>query len=434
MTERPAESSLETPSNAPAGRVARLRRALAPSFWPLTDQGMVSAANFFTNILIARGLGLYEFGLFTLAWSLVLFAAALQYTLISAPMFTMAPQHEPASQAGYFGAVVAQELAFLALALLLFLVGARVGSLFFEHWDLSGYALALAAAAVAYLAQDFIRRCLFARARQRMALLSDAISYLGQIVLLLVAFQYGVRLEGVLWISAATSALAAVVGLAFIGPLEWRAGHWRESMTQHWRFSRWLLGSQLVQWVSNYTFLLVTATLLGAAAVGGLRAAWLVLAVNNILFLGQENFLPVRAAEVLQRHGRKALQSLMWHWTLLGLGATLAISAVAVAAPQFWIRLFFGDAMLPYADLVYGYAVSFPLTFVLIMAYVILRTGDATHQVFRAASAMAVLGLFVAYPLIAVLGIWGAIVGTILCQMIGLIIMGSGIRQNLAPK
>ncbi len=265
-----------------------------------------------------------------------------------------------------------------------------------------------------------------------MALLSDAISYLGQIALLLVAFRHGVRLEGVLWISAATSALAAVVGLAFIGPLAWRAGQWRESMTQHWRFSRWLLGSQLVQWVSNYTFLLVTGTLLGAAAVGGMRAAWLMLAINNVLFLGQENFLPIRAAEVLHRHGRKALKSLMLHWTLLGLAVTLAISLVAVAAPQFWMTLFFGDVMLPYADLVYGYAVSFPVAFLILMAGIGLRTLHETRAIFAAGAVIAVTGLAIAYPAVGVFRLWGAVIGTTACQFLGLVTMVWQIRRTFA--
>ena len=36
--------------------------------WALADQGVVSGINFLTGIMLARFLGLEEFGRFTLAW------------------------------------------------------------------------------------------------------------------------------------------------------------------------------------------------------------------------------------------------------------------------------------------------------------------------------------------------------------------------------
>ncbi|THD44612.1 MAG: hypothetical protein E7774_10075 [Bradyrhizobium sp.] len=437
MTEPAAQPKPAKPSDAPnclrdagtrhgVGPTAGLRHLIAPSIWPLADQAMVSAANFLITALIARGLGVYEFGLFTLAWAVVLFAGAVQYTLVSAPMFTMAPRHDRAAQAGYFGALAMQGVAFAALASVVILAGARAGALVFKDWPLSPYAFALAAAAVAYLAQEFVRRCLFARGRQRVALVSDTICYLGQIALLLVAFRYGVQLEGVLWICTLTFALAAAAGLAAIGSVEFRARQFCEALRQHWSFSLWLLASMLAQWVWSYTLLLASGAMLGVAAVGGMRAAWLVLAINNVLLLGQQNFLPTRAAEVLHRDGRPAFKSLMQRWTLLGLGITLAISLIAVAAPAFWIKLFCGEAMLPYANLVYGYAISFPLAYASAMAGVFLRTDDATQRIFKASMVMTALGVASAYPLIATLGIWGAVTGTILCQIAGLAVMTSG--------
>ncbi len=46
--------------------------------WALADQTMVSGVNFMTGILIARYLGVTEFGRFTLVWMAVLFVNSLQ--------------------------------------------------------------------------------------------------------------------------------------------------------------------------------------------------------------------------------------------------------------------------------------------------------------------------------------------------------------------
>jgi hypothetical protein len=43
----------------------------------LGDQALVSGANFATNVILARELGMRDFGVFSLTWMAVLFAASL---------------------------------------------------------------------------------------------------------------------------------------------------------------------------------------------------------------------------------------------------------------------------------------------------------------------------------------------------------------------
>ncbi len=60
--------------------------------WAILDQGMVSAVNFLTGILLARHLGVEEFGRFTLVWMLVLFMSSFQLALIVSPMLSIGPK------------------------------------------------------------------------------------------------------------------------------------------------------------------------------------------------------------------------------------------------------------------------------------------------------------------------------------------------------
>ncbi len=50
--------------------------------WVLADQTMVSGVNFGTGLILARFLGLEEFGSFTLLWMLVLFINSIQFSMI----------------------------------------------------------------------------------------------------------------------------------------------------------------------------------------------------------------------------------------------------------------------------------------------------------------------------------------------------------------
>ena len=63
--------------------------------WALIDQAVVSGGNFITTLFIARGLGIDEFGRFTLAWMVVLFTASLHAASIAAPMMAIGPKQEP---------------------------------------------------------------------------------------------------------------------------------------------------------------------------------------------------------------------------------------------------------------------------------------------------------------------------------------------------
>jgi hypothetical protein len=48
-------------------RTVLLRQFPGREIWALTDQSVVSATNFLTNVMLARFMGLREFGVFALA-------------------------------------------------------------------------------------------------------------------------------------------------------------------------------------------------------------------------------------------------------------------------------------------------------------------------------------------------------------------------------
>src|ERR1017187_6438615 len=87
-----------------------VRRLLGREIWALTDQAVVSATNFLTGVMLARFMGLREFGVFTLAWMSVAFANSIQNSLIVAPMMSVGPKQEEGDRPFYFGAVVERQI------------------------------------------------------------------------------------------------------------------------------------------------------------------------------------------------------------------------------------------------------------------------------------------------------------------------------------
>ena len=153
--------------------------------WAIVDQTMVSAANFLMGIMLARFLGIEEFGRFTLVWLVAEFLHSIQHSLIVSPLMSIGPKQSDDNVAGYLGAVLAQQISFAAITFTMVIFGGQIANHFFPAWDIGGITTALAFAVLTYQIQNFIRRYLFVRARAHLAFVCDAIRYPGQLVVLL---------------------------------------------------------------------------------------------------------------------------------------------------------------------------------------------------------------------------------------------------------
>ena len=84
----------------------------------LADQGVASAANFLTGVIIARACSKEELGLYMLGFSLILFVTDLQTSLISTPYMVYAPRLKDDAHALYTGSTLIHQLALCFLIML----------------------------------------------------------------------------------------------------------------------------------------------------------------------------------------------------------------------------------------------------------------------------------------------------------------------------
>ncbi len=112
-----------------------------------------------------------------------------------------------------------------------------------------------------------------------------------------------------LWVLAASFAVATAVGAPGLRGLDWRAQHWLTAAKRNWRVARWLVASVVVQWGAGNIFMIAAAGLIGMAAVGGFRAAQNIVGVINILTLGLENAVPPQASRHFYADGHRALSA-----------------------------------------------------------------------------------------------------------------------------
>jgi O-antigen/teichoic acid export membrane protein len=402
--------------------------------WALADQAMVSGVNFLTGILLARYLGIGEFGRFTLVWMSVLFVNSINHAMINSPMMSIGPKQSEAEAPTYYGAVIVQQVIFSCVVSFLLFCGAQLSGMVFPEWRMEGLALPLATAALALQFQDFLRRYFFTWGRAAEAFANDAIRYLGQIAVLIwlfLAFQDSVDTAKVIWVIAITAASATVCGAFFIARIEVNAEILRATTSRHWHFSKWLTGSALMQWATGNFFIITAGALLGASAVGALRAAQNLMGVVHILFLGLENIVPIRASQLFHEKGKKTLCDYLKRVTLFGAGATAAVAVIAAATPELWLRLVFGTEYQGYGYLLQWYAVIYVLSFLNLPLRAGLRAMEHAKCIFWAYIWMTLFSIIAAYPITTYLGLTGVVGGIVVISIIQASTLWFGLKKRL---
>ena len=274
--------------------------------WAFADQALISAANFFTMILLARHLPRREFGDFAMVYAGLLLANSLQ-----AGPITTAHNVLGATRRGrdYLDYTTSTALAQLGVAIAAALLAAAAAIVAWGAGHEVALLLALLAPSIlAWQLQEFSRRVLYTERRLAAAFGNDLISYGGQTA--------GVA---VLWATGTLSASWALVALAVTSALAAAFGAWqiRESLRgrvdwslirENWAFGKWLVGVHLVgHWLSNEAYFFLCGFLVDAASAGVLRASQTIFGPIRVLAYVLSSLLPTHLSRTLSERGDRAL-------------------------------------------------------------------------------------------------------------------------------
>ena len=380
------------------------------------DQIVASGGNFVGIILLARALGMYELGRFTLAWMVVEFMATLQFAAIIQPMLNIGPKQPEVNSCRYYHAVFAQQAVVCLLFGLIAGAGAKLLGWLADSPGLAGLALPLCAAIMTYQLYEFFRRYLFACGRPAEALCLDLLRFglqLGAILALPFAWPDATAEVGI-WIVAAASGVAVTQGVRLFGRFEWNPTVFRSVLVRHWQFSKWLLPSGLLFWTTTQAFMAISGIMLGAAATGALKAATTITGVLNLLLLSLDNFAPVQASHALHVGGSVALRRYIGR--LAGLSAILILGAVAILniAPEYIVHFFYGEQYQGLGQLVRllcAPAAVYGIAAVLVIWAAAL---EQTRLIFWSYAAATPFSVIVAIPLVQ----YGGLIGLVLCSLL----------------
>lgn len=401
-----------------------LGRRYAHLNWALLDQIIVSGSNFALGVIIARCLGIEAFGVFSLAWLVVLFTQSLQTALVLAPMMTIGPKQTAGDASAYYAVVLVHQciLAAAASGLVLLLVGN--GGLFGLPEAATQLALPIALATLLVQLQEFLRRYNFTLGASERVAIADMVRYGGLIGTMLIAVTTSPKMPGVdlvLYLVAASAGVSALTMLAGRPELQGWSQQFAAVTRRHARFSRWAVGSALLFWTTGNIVVVAAGALLGAHAAGALKAGQALMAVTHVFFQTAESVIPPRAARIFHQGGKSALRDFTRRVMIVGAVVT-GIACVLLALPgEFWLAALFGADYAGYGFLVAGFGLYYFLSACVQPLRWALQAAEATRADFIAYAAGAAFTLITCYPLVNAFGLAGAIICIIGSQALMLV-------------
>jgi O-antigen/teichoic acid export membrane protein len=403
----------------------------------IADQVIVSGSNFATGIILVRGLGLHKFGIFTVAYALILLANSIQLSFICSPMITLAALSEDGEpRVRYLRGMYGVQLRFCAFATAVCAIVA--GVFLWLKPQFQGFQLLppFLMCVVFYLMQDWLRRYYFAAGKARDSLWNDAISYVGQtLVLLGLILVHHLTVDTVFWTIALTSAAASLLGLTLD-----RIGYSGTDVRDAWRRSRGLsrdlaIASQL-QWIVYQGAMLIGAAVLGAEAAGSIRATQNVVGPVNVAYQAMENIVPIKAGEEMRRGGIQRLAQFLFRFGSQGFVVLAALFVVIGLFSRDFLSFFYGHEVAVYGGVLDLQLVYFLLFWPLRQFSYLFRTINRTPSLVIASLLAAVTSLILIYPCVRNFSALGIMVAAVAGQSVNLIYLTAvwmRIRSSLSP-
>lgn len=383
--------------------------------WGIADQALVSASNFILMILVARQIGPSAFGVFIIAYTLMLFASSLQSALFTQPHNFLGPRRQGHEYACYTTATTIAQALF-ALCACVIIAGAGV-ILLAKEANIGWTIVLLGPTCMAWQLQEFARRVLYTQSDYPRAFSNDVVTYGGQLVAISLLWSSGqIRAESAIAAIGISSGLGALLGgwqlrHLFIPNLD--VSSIRNHACENWTFSKWLLGSSLAAWTSSQLYLILTAGFVSAGAAGGLRATLNLIAPTHVVLKTMESMLPSRSASAYHSSGlwglRKTIRRFAVPTGLVISGYCLVVSFFA--KPMLgWLL---GSSYEPYWWLVPMMSVVYVLGMSSAIASIFLSCVGKMSAMFYANAGSSVIVLTFGIWTVSQLGLIGTAIGMI---------------------
>ena len=387
--------------------VSKHRRVLGRGFWSLCDQGIVSAGNFFTMVLTARGESKHDYGALVILFGVLLALNNIHSSLITYQISVRGST----TDANGLRRIVGNSLIATLLLAVPFTVAIVLACVAVGRVELIGWAML---ASLTWQLQETVRRGLMAQLRFSAVVWGDAISFLGQTgVIFTLKWMGQLQLSYILIGMSVTSFAALILQLAQIGFATVSMAELSSLIKSGWNLGRWLLLNNFLSVMNLQLVSWVTAAAHGIEQAAQLQAISNILGVTHPVLMGLSSLIVpatarARASEGVGRAMRSAL-------TYAGMGVVLLapIWLVIAAIPQNVLLAFYKDKYIDCTLLLRLVALVYAIDFAGWMLSAILNGLENNRAVFLSSLAMGCVTLALTLPLTLKFGVIGAVIGSV---------------------
>jgi len=280
------------------------------------EQGLYSVNNFVLNILLARSITSTSYGIYSVAFSIFLFAAGFQNALILEPMSVLVPTIFQENIKGYFNKILLLNT-ILTFSLSIFIY---FGYILIPDNDLTELVFPLILTLPCILNYWFGRRFCYAIQKPSFAFFGSSVYtffLLGSTFLL---FKKGVLSSQIAFylmgISGLISSLFIILQISLYLKNN-KKGEIRisEIISPHWKYGKWATGSSIVYWLNSSVIVPFTAIFIGYSDAGIIRALQnftvpvqqFVTAISNYLLPGLSSDINKSGSKFIHQKTRKIL-------------------------------------------------------------------------------------------------------------------------------
>lgn len=401
-----------TASKSPGWRAQLANPRAVKGYLSLADQCVVSATTFSVNIFLARYLGVDEYGLFVVAYTVYLLIAAVQDAMFGYPALIVGARLGNESLGGYVSSLFVLQCIF-GISVSALSIGAIAAAYSysgaFDPWMLYSFVSFVLFA----LSNQFLRRLLYLYNRAFQVLLVDLL-----FSAFLFASLFYLASGGRLGFAQANYSLAFAAFGAFVAGTAFLGGRFvfkglslRASAVENLRFGKWLVAQNLCTWGTGQIYYLVSAAVLGMKAPAVLKVCANLLAPLQVIFQGIDSVLVIAISKRLEAGTARPF--------LLKAGAAIvAFSLIySLIIPVFsddLISILYGPSYGDLLPIVVIFAVAFVFRSVAVVPNLALLSIKATRETFFVHLTTLFITLASIYPLLHYGEIIGAAVGTVL--------------------
>ena len=298
--------------------------------WAFADQGIVSSGNFATALMLARALKPSEFGVYAVLFAAILFLNTIQAALVTYPLSIFGAPLSVADLRDWAAKGTTCTLILggaLAACMCLICLAARQ----------AGLIPMVCLAMIAWQLQETTRVAFFAHLRQKEAVTGDAVSYLGQALLVAILWRSGILTVRLAFAAIAFSSFVAFGFQAIQLRLSPRiVSSWRDFARTSRKVGTWGLPARVATLFTLQAFPWVLFFTHGATSAGIYQALGSAVAVSNPIVFSTGNLITATMAGSV---GRLRFERSFRH----------GLYGFAIVAPYYFNRI--ADAAPNSADL-----------------------------------------------------------------------------------